>query len=338
MNKKIGLLIPYSGEFVDLKRILLNPFAQYAHDNDYELLKEFIGPGSEKEVNKAIDKLFYQEDVDIIIGYVGYRVAITLFDKLRRNPDKIFIHLSLGEVIPYTQSRINYPDNYLLFSSDAWKTIAFLGAWVARKFPAADCMICTSLYDAGYSLVESFRVGYHSIYAKPIQVCTLNNNPNVNDVIGLFNEINRLRPGHLHVTLCGRELDLFINQFSQFIDYTPSVSFSFPVSLKYIETKHAAFKNVFTAVLESTIPKYIADFSESPFSVLFQYLTQQVIKWLDGDEIPSGNAISIVEMNLIERQFISADVTGQLPVSLNAEFNHSAENAVAIWQNPYLCI
>ena len=341
MKKKIGLLIPFSGEYPDLKRVLLKPFADYAEAADCEIIKEFIGKGMDKDVAKAVDKLFYSDDVDVIAGYIGYRVGTQMFDKLRKHPDKLFINLSMGEIIPYTHSKINYPPNYHLVSADAWKSIAFLGSWVASQLPAQNCLICTSLYDAGYSLNEAFRIGYHSQQGKSLQSCTLNNPPTITDVTVLYSEIIRLRPEHLHIALCGKELYSFINNFSVYIDptYIPSISFSLPVFLKDVSSLHPSFKNTYTCLVDHIYDNNVQDLAHDPNATIFNSLAEKAISILRNDQYNhTPEVISILEMDMIENSISKHAFSGSVPESLNPQFNFSAENSMSAWQNPYLCI
>lgn len=341
MKKKIGLLIPFSGEYPDLKRVLLKPFAAYAEAENCEILKEFIDKGMDKDVAKAVDKLFYSDDVDIIVGYVGYRVGIQMFDKLRKHPDKLFINLSMGEIIPYTHSKINYPPNYYLVSADAWKSIAFLGSWVADQLPAQNCLICTSLYDSGYSLNEAFRIGYHSAQGKLLQSCSLNNPPAVTDVSVLYSEIIRLRPEHIHITLCGRELLSFITNFTLYIDpaYIPSISFAFPVSLNEVSSLHPSFKKTYACLIDRIYENNLQDLAHDPFAIIFNSLAEKAISILRDDQhTTTPEIISILEMDMVQSNISKNAFSGSLSESLNPQFNFSAEHSFSSWQNPYLCI
>lgn len=340
MKKKIGILIPFSGEYPQLKRVLLNPFVEDAEKSGYEIVKEFIDKGNDKDVAKAIDKLFYNEDVDVIIGYVGYRVGVEMFDRFRKNPEKQFINLSMGEIIPYTHSKINYPDNYHLVSANAWKSIAFLGSWVA-DLPAKDCLICTSIYDAGYSLNEAFRIGYHAKQGKSLNSCVLNNPPGVTDLSVIYSEIIRLRPEHLHVTLCGKELTSFIQNFSLYIDpdYTPTLSFAFPVASKNVRSIHRSFKKTYSCLANPIAGNHIQQLAEDPFSVIFNSLAQQSISILRNDLYNDNlEEMSILEMDLTEGTIAINIASGSIGSSLNPQFNFSADNTLSSWQNPYLCI
>lgn len=339
MKKKIGFLLPYSGEFPALKRALLDPLKAYASTGGADIVTEFINNGQPAKVSSAIEKLFYSDDADLIIGYVGYRVAVELFDKLREYPDKLFLHLSLGEVIPYTHSIINYPPNYCLISYDAWKSSASLGKWVAENLPAGNCMICTSHYDSGYSLQESFRIGYHSNYEKPLEACLLKNPPQSVDTTGLFQEIIRAKPEHLHVILCGRELDDFINRFDEMIDYLPSVSFAFPVSVNSYKTAHPSLQHAYTTLPDKMKLDSLEELADDAFKTLFNYVVSRATFLLDNPyDIQEPDTISILEMNINKNKITKTDFSESLPAALNVAFNHSAENAVTIWQNPYLCI
>lgn len=339
MKKKIGFLLPYSGEFPALKRALLDPLKAYAIGGEIDIVTEFINNGQPAKVAGAIEKLFYSDDVDLIIGYVGYRVIVELFDKLREYPDKFFIHLTLGEVIPYTQSKINYPPNYCMISYDAWKSGASLGKWIAGNLPAKNCMICSSHYDSGYSFQESFRIGYHSHTEKSLQACLLKNPTQSVDTTGLFQEINRAKPEHIHVILCGRELDDFIKRFDQMVDYLPTVSFAFPVSVNSFTTLHRSLQKTYSSLPDKVKFNNLEDLADDAFLTIFRYVISRAIFLLDNaPDIQEPESISIIEMDFNNHRISKTGFSETLPAELNPAFNYSAENTVAIWQNPYLCI
>lgn len=340
MNK-LGFLVPYSGEFPELKRTLLNPVKDYCTRNNIEIIVEFIDKGDSVKVEKVIDKLFYSDEADMIIGYVGYRVSVRLFDKIKNYPHKLFVNLSMGEIIPYTNTVVNYPPNYFLVSYDAWKCEAILGKWIAENLPAQNCLICTSQYETGYSFQEAFRIGYHAASngeAKTLQSCILKETPQHIHTDGLLEEIMRIKPDHLHVILSGKQLDDFINKFDQNIDYSPSVSFAFPVPVNRYHSQHPSLQKTFTAVKQDFLKDEVVRLADDVFEFLFNVLINKTITMLeDGSEIIS-NHISILEMNIKNHIIVKTDFSEELSPSLNPEFNHSAENSFSVWQNPYLCI
>lgn len=335
--KKVGILIPFSSEFPQLRKVLLAPLMESVPEQ--LIIREFIHQGQEKDVERAFDKLFYNDDVDVIIGYIGYRVATRMFDRLLKNPDKLFIHISLGEIIPYTHARIAYPLNYRLISADAWRSIAYLGMYVAEQLPAANAMVCTSLYDTGYSLVESFRIGYHHAAKKDLQLCTLRNEPGNIDVIALYDEINRIRPEHIHVTLCGKELYQFINQYTYYVNYIPSMSFAFPIPFQFIERTKLQFDKALMALPEDMLPTEMQEFVIDPFTTLFTKLMERAVKLIEnGAEENHSQEIVLLETDMIQGKVTIKAEKGVLPQEMNGAFNYSAEQTISVWQNPYLCI
>ncbi len=340
MFPKLGFLLPYSGAFPALKETLLNPFKAFAWQNAVTLVTEYVGNGDSSKVTAALDKLFYNEDADIVIGYVGVRVAVELFDRLRRNPDKIFIHLSLGEVIPYTNSKVDYPPNYCLISYDAWKSEVVLGEWVAKMLAPKHCLICTSQYDAAYSMGDAFRIGYHHHLKSDLTSCVLKNQLKVTDTTGLFNEIKRLRPDHLHVVLCGSELDDFIGRFDQQVDYTPSVSFALPVSVcQYGNISHPSLQNAYTGLPDKTSSNIFNKLEKDAYETIVDYVASKAAYLLGNrQENSDPETISVLEMDFKDQAISVIPFSKAVPAELNGQINYSCENAVSIWQNPYLCI
>ncbi|SDH59356.1 hypothetical protein SAMN05421827_13042 [Pedobacter terrae] len=330
--KKIGLLIPYSGEFPALRETLLNPLKSYCNNRGIELFPEFIGNGSPKVVETAIEKLYYQEDVDVILGYVSYHVMVGLFDKVKKFRPKKFINISLGEVIT-DDFQLLHPENYILIGYHAWWMQSMLAYWLADQLQPESCLVCTSLYDAGYSLLECFRIGYHSGCSNKLDYSILKNNPGVFSADPLIAEIKRTNPSHVHVLLCGQELDDFIKKFEQEITYEPTISFAFPVEIKS-KLSHPAFSKCYLVGDLHLYNKGNVLF-ESPYKHIFSNVMDSILRYLNGED-PIINHLVIFMADLCDQTFKPVEQHIQFPDMSNA-FKESAQS-VPVWQNPYLCI
>ena len=330
--KKIGLLIPFSGEFPSLREVLLNPLKKYCNEKDIALYPEFIGNGNPKGVETAIDKLYYQEDVDVILGYVSYHVMIGLFDKVKKFRPKRFINISLGEVIT-DDFQLLHPENYILIGYHAWWMQSMLAYWLADQLKPESCLVCTSLYDAGYSLLECFRIGYHSGCSNKLDYSILKNNPGVSSADALIDEIKDRNPSHVHVLLCGQELDDFIKKFQQEITYKPTISFAFPVEIKS-DLSHPAFSNCYFAGDLHLYDKGNALF-EAPYKHIFSNVMDSILRYLNGED-PRNNHLVIFEADLCDQTFKAVEQYVQFPDMTDA-FKESAQS-LPVWQNPYLCI
>jgi hypothetical protein len=335
---KISALVPYSGEFSGLKSALLEPLKSYAAECQATLVMEYIGGGDFKTVEKAVNKLFYQDDVDVIIGYVGYRVMVRLFDTLNKYKDKSFIHLTLGEIIPYSNLQLTPPANYKMISFEAYNQQAVLGSWVSENLKAESCLMCTSVYDAGYSLMDSFRIGYHSENQRPLSFTVLKNPPGVYNITPLFEEIERVKPDHIHVILCGRELDAFINQFDSMITYSPSLSFAFPLEMKTYASTHPSLEKAYTIIPDFVWEQLAEDQSISPFKIIFSHLAACSTDYLKNSGEITESQYIMIEQNLITKQIEQTEVANPIVANAAAEFEYSATKMVSSWENPYLCI
>jgi len=334
----IGILLPYSGEFAGLKRALLDPVKSFAAINGSDIITEFIHDGQKAKVEQAIDKLFYGDDVDIIIGYLGYKVAVAQFDKLRSNSDKLFIHVSLGEIIPYTHALINYPPNYCLISYEAWKCETVLGDWVARQPDVKSCMVCTSSYDVGYSLHDSFRIGYHSNSGKELSNCILKRDLDGINTTPLFEEIDNAKPDHLHVILCGLELDDFIKRFDDLVTYKPSVSFALPVAVNNYASAHPSLRLAYTAFPDKVSLPDLSQLAADANKTLINYIVSRATYLLTNEFVAEPETIAILKMDFNGNNIAQTGYSNILPAALNASLNYAAEHSHSCWQNPYLCI
>lgn len=329
----IGILMPYSGEFPELKQAILKPIKSFALANGHIIVQEFIGSGDFKTVEKAVHKLCYHDDVDVVIGYVGYRVMVRLFDTINRYQDKVFVHLTLGEIIPYSYHQLIPPTNYQMISFEAYKQQSALGSWISEKLAPESCLMCSSLYDAGYSFMNAFQIGYKSTGTSRINFTVLKNQPDVLDVKPLYEDIERTKPAHLHIVLCGRELKRFIEQFSENVSYSPSVSFAFPLDTMSLATKHSSFEKIYTVV-----PEFMSDLSfDAPFQTIFNHLSKTSTKCLEKQGQSDSDQYMITTQNLHTGEIDHHGVVGT-PKNIADQFEYAAAQMVSGWENPYLCI
>ncbi len=333
--QKIGILIPYSGG-LSIKKALLNNITPFLIDKNIEIISVFIGKGDSKQVEKAIDDLCYNQDVDVVIGYVNYRVMVELFDKISKYQRQIFVNLSLGEIIPYSSSQLTPPPNFHFVSYDMYKQIAVLGDWIANQLPAKNCLICTSLYESGYSFLEAFRIGYHQSKQKELTYSILKNPPTELNIQPLIDDVLLLQPEHIHITLSGKELHLFVKNLIEQIHYSPTLSLHFPNNDLLFTPSNGKSLNCF-----SIIPTLIFEnfsFRSSYihiFDCIFKHLFYEAFSQLRQDQIDLNNHFIVLNHTTTT---VVEHIANNSVEEYEQSFRQSAIEMISYWQNPYLCV
>lgn len=157
MKLKIGLLCPRSDMFPTLGKDLLNglklSFGKYELESP-DFIIESIGTGSEDDVLNKAEKLILERDVNVLIGFAGFKVIEQLM-QLSVNYEVPFFHLDLGGNYwgKYNQTPYTYHLTLGLWQS-CWITGKYLPT-INKK----NIAVATSFYDGGYHLVDAFVKG-----------------------------------------------------------------------------------------------------------------------------------------------------------------------------------
>jgi branched-chain amino acid transport system substrate-binding protein len=211
----IGVLLPSSTIFPIAKEFEkglkdgLKPLAD--KHVEVELIKDFIGQGDFKLVEKACNKFFDYDDVDLITGFISNNVARDLAEKIKVHK-KPFLVNNLGDHVP----AISVLNEYVYLNAPhLWQHAYTLGHWGVSQFGKKG-MYISSVYDAGYGFSQMFHVGMMAAdtgadwsfsvppMPPPGQLSSM-------DVIFPF--LEQYQPDFIFATFCGAETTLFLNEF-----------------------------------------------------------------------------------------------------------------------------
>jgi len=214
-NIKIGFLAPYSSIYPDMVPSLISGFYSAIpekYHNIFQFIPEYIGQGAEKNTSEATKKLLYFDQVDIISGFVNYRVLPSLIPSIE-NLQKIGFFFDIGENIPYTH---HISDSIFCNSFQMWQAEFALGHWAHKQFGEKGAVVMP-IYDGGYHLQSAFRQGAVTAGADELDFHVLKYQADTSQVLGqiqpLFELLKKERPTYLHALFCGSEALEFYSEF-----------------------------------------------------------------------------------------------------------------------------
>jgi branched-chain amino acid transport system substrate-binding protein len=208
---KIGVLIPYSGIFRNLRSDFCNAMELALPDSikkDVVFIPEFVQTGGMKQVKDIFNKFSLFESVDLITGVLGNSVIHTLISDFEQEKIPAVIS-NLGGYIP--SATLKSP--YLFYNSlQLWKSEWAIGNWAQLKY-GGNPMMGTAIYDGGYHLQECFRLGTVNGGAHTCNIYTLKGYDTISDTKPLIEILKEEKPGHAHALLSGAEGKQFLNLF-----------------------------------------------------------------------------------------------------------------------------
>lgn len=213
---KIGFISTYSSIYPDHANNIVNGlFAGLCRDiytqKDYQFIPEYVGQGKESDVKQAAQKLLNFHNVDILMGYISYRVMPELIPLIEKR-QKLAFFFDMGEYLP----SISYTSPNIFHSSyQLWQGEYALGYW-AQKYFGDNGAVIMPPYDGGYHLASSFRHGTIAAGSKLIDfhILSLNHNePHALNVEVLLNNIEKAPPAYLHALFSGPQAAEFIRAF-----------------------------------------------------------------------------------------------------------------------------
>jgi len=223
---KIGVLIPYSGIYKNLKSDFLNGIDTAipgSIKNNISFLPEFINVGSPKQVEDAFKKLVLFESVDIVTGIIETNVLESLIPIINAEKTSVIIS-NLGAYLP--TEAVSSP--YLFYNSMyLWKSEWAIGKWMQTKYGGIPA-IGSVVYDVGYNMHECFRIGTVAAGAKEchVHVLKLDGLKGFADTQPLVEVFAAELPSHAHVILSGVEGRQFLRDF-----YSNPISSTLPISV-----------------------------------------------------------------------------------------------------------
>ncbi|HTI89540.1 MAG TPA: ABC transporter substrate-binding protein [Puia sp.] len=209
---KIGWMIPYSGIFRDLKMNLQKGLDTVLKKEGAGVTitsyPEYIQAGGLKETEAALKKLLLYEQVDLVIGVTSGKTATGIIPLLENYRAPALI-LNLGADLP---NRMLSSD-YLFYNSlHLWKSEWAVGKWMQEKY-GGEPSINMSIYEGGYGLHDSFRVGTSVSGATTVKINVIRNFSGPPDTKPLLQFIRDQQPEHAHILLSGKEGDQFLQLF-----------------------------------------------------------------------------------------------------------------------------
>lgn len=150
---KIGILIPKSQQYPSLDKDFIRGLK--LNNLNVKFFVESIGVGAdEKLIIDKIQKLNFQEDVSIIIGFMGHCNMSEVYNYVSNN-DILFLAADLGATTPYRTSEY---EGIFINSLGLTDSCYYLGQYfTAKKYQIASS---TSFYDSGYGLLSALEYAF----------------------------------------------------------------------------------------------------------------------------------------------------------------------------------
>lgn len=213
---KIGWLIPYSGIFKELRKDLMQgldcALKKEGAGVSIESFPEFILSGSVKSTEEALKKLLLYHQVDLVIGVVGNKTATAIIPLLDNHRTPAFL-LNLGADLPTRE----LSSVYLFYNSlHLWKSQWVIGKWMQENY-GGEPSINLSIYESGYGLSNSFRLGTSASGAATVKINVVRNLEGPPDTLPLIQYIQQQQSPHIHALLSGKEGEQFLQLYQQHI-------------------------------------------------------------------------------------------------------------------------
>lgn len=169
---------------------------------------EFIQSGSPQDTEKGLRKLLQYEEVDIVIGVVSSKVALSVIPLLEKKQTPMIL-LNLGADIPVP----GLSSEFLFYNSlHLWKSEWAIGRWAQLRF-GGEASLNMALYEGGYGLSEAYKTGAASAGAETMKLNIVKNHSPSPDTSPLIQYLDQQRPSHTHALLSGKEGQQFLELF-----------------------------------------------------------------------------------------------------------------------------
>jgi len=211
---KIGWLIPYSGIFKELRKDLqqgLNSaLKKEGAGISIDSFPEFIQAGAVKNTEDALKKLLLYDQVDLVMGVLGSKTTTAIIPLLESHRTPALL-LNLGADLPSRQ----LSSDYLFYNSlHLWKSQWAIGKWMQESH-GGEPSVNLALYETGYGLHDSFRVGTSASGAATVKMNVIRNVSGPPDTRPLIHYIREQEPRHTHALLSGKEGEQFLQLYHQ---------------------------------------------------------------------------------------------------------------------------
>ncbi|KRD08900.1 hypothetical protein ASE21_13685 [Flavobacterium sp. Root901] len=152
---KIGILIPKSQQYPGLDKDFMRGLKLNALN--VKFFVESIGICTdEKIIIEKIQKLNFQEDVSIIIGFFGHYNVAEVY-KYASNNDILLIAADLGATLPYETVT---PKGVYINSFGLTESCYHLGNYLTTNKKYKKIATSTSFYDSGYGMMSAIEYAF----------------------------------------------------------------------------------------------------------------------------------------------------------------------------------
>ncbi len=210
---KVGLLVPYSGIHTNINSELEKGFQtgleQVGADISVQWFPEYIQTGSTKDTEKALHKLVLFNQVDLVIGIIGSKVILHFLHFIQQHKTPI-IMLNLGGYVPPPELQ----SEYLFYNSlHLWQSQFVLGRWTQKRWGGI-ASVGMSVYEAGYDIHNTFRIGALTAGAENVYLAVLPYLKDTYHTSPLLDVWRNQNPSHAHALLSGKEGDQFLENLA----------------------------------------------------------------------------------------------------------------------------
>lgn len=211
---QIGLLLPTSTIFPlgkDFERGLKSGLQNADGSSlSVEIIREFVGQGSIKANEEALNKLLNYYDVDVVTGILSGRTTEAVAAKFTGRTPLLANDLGGTLIDPKLLN-----ENVFVHSRHLWQHAWTLGNWGVKSFGLKG-MFIGSVYDGGYSFSHMFHEGMKAADADAYWSFSIPPMPpkgQLSDMSVIFPFLEQYQPDFVFAAFCGGETTLFINEF-----------------------------------------------------------------------------------------------------------------------------
>lgn len=362
---KIGLLLPLSTIFPvakDFERGLKNGLK--TDDGDtiaVELIKEFVGQGSTRMTEDAVNKLFNYADVDVVAGILCSKVTEAIAGKFKKHRIPLLAS-DLGSYIPDLAQLNEYifTNTYHL-----WQHGWALGYWGVKTFGKKG-MLIGAMYDAGYGFAAMFSKGMMAADAQSewsFSVPPMPEKGKLSDMDTIFPYLEQYQPDFVFAAFCGEETTLFMNEFISRGWHKKTKLLGLPFLLSPFHPLNDDI-TIYTTLPDATQPELTAENSFYQLGYRTGKMMQEAVGEMDGKDLqkafsihqrtlPFGgthftwhNEQQADQVTIVENRITahSTTITSHPVATLTAlpimdeALPQIAKESLLGWMNPYLCI
>lgn len=165
-----------------------------------KLLIESIGNGTDDDLLRQIEKMFLQEDADVIVTFCSY----FMLDKLvtiANSYKKPIIHVSLGARV----LKKTHVSPYVLYQSLNLSHSSYLSGKLAAETSEKRGALLSSFYDGGYHTAEAFVSGFTDFGGEMVYSYVSQMDYRQDDFKSMVDGVKKAQPGVLFALFSYKE-------------------------------------------------------------------------------------------------------------------------------------